>query len=201
MTITEYHNALDLGKRRSDCSGTCINNLIALIAIQSKLNVAGDIAECGSYKCGATIAMAAAADYYKTDKKVFAFDLWGGLPYGAGMGFENFADSNFEEISKTVLPFRITLIRGKHEDTVPQFKARPISLLFMDSDFYSSHIVCLTHFWPMIPLGGSVAFHDWHFPDVQKAIKEVIPADEHERHELPSNMGMIKRTKLGSSTS
>jgi hypothetical protein len=165
--------AIALGKSRSDCEPKNIDTLVRIV--NETETIPGDIVECGSYRCGATIAMAAA----NPDKWVFAFDVFGGLPYGESQaGFDNFAKNNINEILEAIRPFEnIILIRGRHEETVPDCKLKSISLLFMDSDFYESHAVCLSHFWPLLSSGGVIVFHDWSFPGVQKAVAEFIPAD------------------------
>lgn len=198
MTSKEFLEAVALGKSRSDCSSECINLLVERIKRHAESELPGDIVECGSYRCGATIVMAAAAEYYGTRKRVSAFDTWGGLPYGSEQkGFENFADADFDEIVKVTTPFNIALIRGKHETTVPhaadlfKYLQRTVALLFMDSDFYDSHLVCLRSFWPLIPAHGCVMFHDWTFQGVQQAIKDAVDEKEYDRYDLPHNMGMI----------
>jgi hypothetical protein len=198
MTLNEFQEAILLGKSRSDCSSGCIDLLVEVVATHKRAGIAGDIAECGSYRCGATIAMAAAVDYHEAGKRVFAFDTWCGLPYGPEQqGFENFADVNFTEVCDAVERFEIDLIRGRHEDTVPPFAAysktigRKFSLLFMDSDFYDSHLTCLRSFWPLITRRGGVVFHDWTFQGVQQAIEDAVDEKEYNRYDLPNNMGMI----------
>lgn len=134
-------------------------------------------------------------------KWVRAFDLFGGLPYGEGKGFENFADTDWEEIQEATAPYKnLQLIRGLHEVTIPEFaqQHRPLSLIFMDSDHYSSHQVALSHLGPLLSPGGVIVFHDWTFDGVQQAIKEVISPDQYNfcggREWL--NMG-VARKKFG----
>lgn len=168
-----FDDAIALAKSRSDCEPKNIDTLVRVA--RETAHLPGNIAECGSYRCGATIAMSVADPL----KSVYAFDLFGGLPYGQ-VGFENFADSNFEEIEQVTKPFSIILVRGKHEETVPEF-AEPIfkwSMIFMDSDHYESHKVCLTTLWPNLCSGGYVVFHDPSFEGVRKAIMELIPPSE-----------------------
>jgi len=185
--------AIALAKSRSDCHPANIDTLVQLV--NELHEVPGCIVECGSYKCGATIAMAAS----DPSKTVYAFDLFGGLPYGDGIGFENFGKNDFNEVKTITAPFKnIVLVRGLHEETVPKFLSRPVSLLFMDSDFYSSHQVALSRFWPILSPTGVVMFHDWTFPEVQRAIREIIPVSEQsERGQLADSptMGMIRKCK------
>jgi len=186
----KFEDAIALAKSRSDCAPENIDSLVQIV--NELADICGSIAECGSYRCGATIAIASV-----TSKQVFAFDLFGGLPYGEGAGFENFGNVDFEEIKSTVAPFpNLFLIKGRHEKTIPCFSPRPLSLIFMDSDFYWSHWTCLSYFWPMLSSEGKIVFHDWSFEGVQKAIKEVIPPDQIlESGIVPSspNMGYITK--------
>lgn len=161
-----FKEALALGKSRSDCDPENLDSLVYLIRELQDQGVPGDIAECGCYRCGATIAMAAAAPH----RKVWAFDMFGGLPY-PGRGFENFGDVAIEEIKKAVAPFpNIWLVRGRHEATIPGVRLA-LSLIFLDSDFYESHLVCLRSLWPLLAPGGIVVFHDPEFEEVKSALR------------------------------
>lgn len=188
-----FEDAIALAKSRSDCHPDNIDSLVQIV--NELAEVPGDIVECGSYRCGATIAMAAA----NPNKYVCAFDVFGGLPYGgAQAGFDNFADNDFDEIRDAILEFEnIFLIRGRHEEKVPASDITSVSLLFMDSDFYESHKVCLSHFWPLLSSGGKVVFHDPSFAGVKQAVTETIPVYQTlESGRLPApseNMGYITK--------
>lgn len=179
LSIEKFELSVALGKSRSDCGPENIDTLVRII--RELVNVPGDIAEFGSYRGGSTIAMAAAALYYPSDpiKHVYAFDVFGGLPYGEEAPFQNFAGTDFDEIKSVYALYpNITAIRGAHEVTVPILEYRPLSLIFMDSDFESSHKVCLNKLWPWLSPGGCVLFHDWAFEGVQRAIDEFFTAEK-----------------------
>jgi Macrocin-O-methyltransferase (TylF) len=150
--------------------------------------VPGDIVEIGSWKCGTSGVMAAR----RPEKQVYAFDLFGGMPYGMTDGpFEYFAHTDWEEIQRTASHFpNLHLVRGPHEETVPKFEHRPLSLIFMDSDFYSSHKVSLTHLCPMLVQGGFIMFHDWFFREVQQAACECMKESEWGMFEAEQMHGM-----------
>lgn len=177
--------AIKFGKSRSDCDSGCIDLLLRFVT--DRANLEGCIVELGAYKCGATIAMAGV-----TNKTIYSHDTFGGLPYENQGGFENFGNTDYEEIAAVTSAFlNIRLIRGKHEVTVPEFPAQPVSLIFMDSDFYSSHQIGLATLWPMLVPGGAVVFHDWTFHGVQQAIAEEIPATE------TSFLGRLQDSNMG----
>lgn len=177
------------GKSRADCSSEQIDDLLSIC--EETRNVPGCIVEVGSWKCGTTICMAAD----DPSREVFALDLFGGLPYPDQKEFLNFGDTDFEEISEAVSAYpNIHLVRGLHEYTVPMFAThrKPIALLFMDSDFYSSHLVSLANFWPLLSIGGIAVFHDFSFEGVRKAIEDVIPKEQYAWRQL-GWMGALKK--------
>jgi O-methyltransferase len=178
------------GKSRADCSPEQIDDLLGIC--EEVRNVPGIIAEVGSWKCGTAICMAAD----EPTREIYAFDLFGGLPYGESQSdFQNFGGTELDEILEAISGYpNICAVIGRHEETIPLFATRkkPIALLFMDSDFYSSHVVALTHFWPLISPGGIALFHDFTFDGVQQAIKEVIPKQEYEWARI-GWMGALKK--------
>jgi Macrocin-O-methyltransferase (TylF) len=182
---------IEFGKGRSDCSREQLDLLLTFVS--AIRHISGDIVEVGSWKCGASIAMAATCH----EKYVFAFDLFGGLPYGEGKGFENFASADWDEIVQATKPFRnLHLMRGQHEITVPAFASfgKPISLIFLDSDHYLSHHVTLLSLCPLLSKGGLIVFHDWTFPEVQKAVTEICKPEEYQTlHGNLLNMGALRK--------
>lgn len=186
-----YEDAITLAKYRSDCDAACIDALIGFV--RDTRDVEGDIVEAGSYKCGATIAIAATSP----EKTVYAFDVFGGLPYGEDQrGFENFATNDYKEVLDAIHPFpNIMTIVGTHEETIPVFAnwREPLSLIFLDSDFYSSHKVVLEKLYPLLSSGGRIVFHDWYFDGVQQAVREVL-GNAPNHYEVPNTkMGVIHK--------
>src|ERR1700677_2487093 len=183
---------IEVGKARSDCSGAQLDLLLGFV--EDTRAIPGDIVEIGSWKCGASIMMASASP----EKTVYAFDLFGGLPYGEGKGFENFAHTDWGEIVEATKPFRnLKLVRGRHEDIIHGFASafgHKLSLIFLDSDFYSSHAVALANFGPKLSPGGLIVFHDWSFPEVQKAVNEFCKPEEYQMlHGNLLNMGALRK--------
>ena len=163
MTEQEFQAEIKLGKSRSACAAEHIDGLIEIV--KSIKDVPGYIVEVGSYRGGATIALAAASAYYCNPvKSVLGLDTFTGFPQPSQFDahkFGEFGNANFQEVKEATshLP-NIQLIQGMHEETIPKLDHRPISLLFLDSDLYQSHLISLQHFWPNISKGGFVVFHD-----------------------------------------
>lgn len=181
-----FGQAIELAKKRSDCGSANVDAIVQIV--QATKDVPGDIVEAGCYQCGMTIAFAASAIEYdnKTGtydghvwlappRLVYAFSMFGEDPY-ENNPYHNFEEVSFDEIKEACSPFsNIKFVKGKHEDTVPKMEEpKQISILYMDSDFYSSHVVCLRTFLPRMSPGGYILFHDWAFTEVQQAIKEEL---------------------------
>lgn len=159
---------------RSDMSEPQLDLVMEMLAAVE--HVPGVIVEIGSWKCGTSGVIAS-----MTQKNVYAFDLFGGLPYGSGTLFDHFGEVEFERIKENVKCFpHLHLVRGRHEETVPKWAEgkSPISLLIMDSDHYSSHVVSMKHLWPLLSQDGVIIFHDWHFVEVQQAVQETLNVDD-----------------------
>lgn len=181
-----YLDDIEFAKSRADSFPAQVDYLVSLV--KQVKDVPGDIVEVGSWKCGCSIAMAS-----QTYKKVYAFDLFGGLPYGPGFGFEKFGDTSIIEIVAATRPYEnLHLVRGLHELTIPKHPKNPIAMIFLDSDHYSSHRVTLDNFVPLLSTGSIIAFHDWSFPAVQQAIKEIITPDKFVEFEDVQGMRAIR---------
>jgi O-methyltransferase len=142
--------------------------------------VVGDIVECGAYRCGSTIALAASCP----EKVVYSFDTFCGMPEVGPFDEHKAGDfpTTFEEVVANTAPYpNIILIKGKFADTVPNFESCGISLLFLDCDLYDSYKLCLDHFWPILAPGGMVVLEDYKAldcPGARKACDEFFQPEE-----------------------
>jgi cephalosporin hydroxylase len=180
---------VEYGRSRADTAPAQLDLLLEFV--RETEEIPGDIVEVGSWKCGCSIAMAAS-----TRRKVYAFDTFGGLPYGNGHGFENFSGTSYYEIRTATAPYiNLQLVRGMHELTIPKHPKSPISLIYLDSDHYSSHHVTLKTLAPLVSPGGMIVFHDWTFPEVQKAVHAALDLGEFEQwnRENMLDMGALRR--------
>ena len=72
-------------------------------------------------------------------------------------------------------PEKIILVKGRVEDTIPKTVPSRISLLRLDTDFYSSTKWELIHLYPLVSLGGVVLIDDYgHWAGCKEAVDEYI---------------------------
>lgn len=170
-------------ERRAILPDDAIADIVRVI--EELRDVPGDIAECGAYRCGTTIVLAKHA----APKRVYAFDVFGGSPYNDG-SFGGFENADITEIFEFIKDFKnITLVQGKHEQTIPEHAPPTLSLLIIDSDHYASAIHCLTHLVPRISPGGVVLIDDKNFDGISRAVSEQFP--DRQMIDLPSGLGRI----------
>lgn len=147
-------------------------------------NLEGDLAECGVYEAGGTIMMAEVLKQKKSNKHIFAFDSFTGMPeptefdkmhnghihYIKGI----LQDTSLKLVQAKARHFKvensITFVKGFFQDTLPVTIAADskFSLVVIDPDQYLGTKCCLEFFYSKIVTGGIIIIDDYLIPDVSK---------------------------------
>jgi len=161
-------------------------------------NIPGAFVECGVWKGGSS--MAAALTYLELgvrDIDLFLFDTFAGMP---APGEEDFhaasgksaqdllskstklsevrAYAPIEEVRRNLEstgypPDHIHLVEGMVEKTIPHHAPEEISILRLDTDWYSSTKHELTHLFPRLSRNGVLIVDDYgHWAGAKKAVDE-----------------------------
>lgn len=179
-----------------------VNNTYALA--KEMLPLEGCFVECGVGAGSQIMAMQLAVQ--GTDKKIYAFDSFEGIPMageydtsqpGIGeikhnqfaplkerlvsSGITCHSDKNvIENFERFGIPLtNILFIKGWFQDTLPIFPTGVISLLRLDGDLYESTMVCLEHLYPLLVEGGVVILDDHALDGAKKAVHDYF------KNELP----------------
>jgi O-methyltransferase len=140
-------------------------------------DISGDFVETGIWRGGACIMMAAVlAGYGETERKVWGFDSFQGLPppneveFPGDRGdqlyrFPQLAVS-LEEVTENFRRVglwndQVRLIKGWFKDTVPTAAVEKIAVLRLDGDLYESTIQVLEGFYPKLSPGGFCIIDDF----------------------------------------
>ena len=164
MNESQFNLAITNARKRA-LINSGVENLIQ--HCQQFMAVPGDVVECGSFRGGSAMILAACADYYYPSprKTVFAFDTFSGYPRVSPQDertLDEFTNVSFVEVQEATKEIsNLVLIQGDFLDTFPKFKARPLSVVSIDCDLYESHLLSLKHFWPMISPGGACLLMDY----------------------------------------
>jgi hypothetical protein len=184
---------------------TSQERLVSLIrAVDHLVNnkIEGDFVECGVWKGGSMMVAATRLLQLKDqDRKLFLFDTFEGmsepdendisavdnrkaielLEESDKMKGDNvWCYSSLEEVQSnlksTGYPFeKVTFIKGKVEDTLPEPSIKKIALLRLDTDWYESTRHELETLYDLLVPGGVLILDDYgHWEGCKKAVDEFI---------------------------
>jgi hypothetical protein len=138
------------------------------------LNVKGDIIECGSSRCGASIIMAKYLQAKGVNKKILACDSFEGFDrvelkreQKAGLTTattSSFTSTSYQYVQKKIaaLGFQnvVIPIKGYFQDTLPNVSS-PFCLALIDCDLKDSLVYSAETIWPNLSNGGCILFDDY----------------------------------------
>ncbi len=182
---------------------TSQERLFALInAVEYVVNndIAGDIVECGVWKGGSMMAVMDTLNRLGKERDLWLYDTFTGMTYPEefdvdyrGQSARNlmavsdrnedrsvWCFSSLDDVKKNlqIIPYpenKIKLIKGKVEETIPENMPDKISLLRLDTDFYSSTKHELEHLFPKLSNHGILIIDDYgHWQGAKKAVDEYV---------------------------
>jgi O-methyltransferase len=165
-------------------------------------NVEGDFVECGIFRGGNIIIMSQFLDNFKLKKNIYAYDTFEGMPLPGNEDLDlrgnnsivkflelknnqnegskwcycdiNVVKNNIKKFNEEYLK-KINFVKGKVEETLLDARNLPkkISLLRLDTDFYSSTKTELNILYPLLQKKGVLIIDDYgHFKGAKKAVDE-----------------------------
>ncbi|HEV2486426.1 MAG TPA: TylF/MycF/NovP-related O-methyltransferase [Terracidiphilus sp.] len=139
------------------------------ILLRQALNLSGDIWECGVYRGGTAAMMAAVLrDSAQSDKKLFLFDTFQGMPETDSQKDlhrkGDFGDTSVQAVRDYVGGEICILREGLIPYTFKGLESARIAFAHVDLDIYRSILDCLSFVWPRLTVGGFIVFDDYGFP-------------------------------------
>ncbi len=163
-------------------------------------NLDGDFVECGVWRGGNILLFKLLNDFYNLNKNIFAYDTFEGMTTPQKMDITSsgvtaeilmknikkkdekhniHCFSEIEQVKKNILKYSnlndIHFIKGPVEKTLFFEKNLPnkISILRLDTDFYSSTKIELERLFPRVVSGGVLIIDDYGFwKGARKAVDE-----------------------------
>jgi hypothetical protein len=169
------------------CSSARLRGLYRAAHHIEENRIPGDVVECGSARGGSAALMGLALQKLKSDRTVWVFDTFEGIPapttddpdYEIASLYTGAFRGEIEEVKGTFQRLGILdkfrFVQGKFEDTLPQTKLGPIALLHIDGDWYSSVKACLDNLYDHVSPGGIIQLDDYGFwRGAEKATNEFL---------------------------
>jgi len=184
-------------------TGGGIDELLTLMA--TVLDIEGEIIECGSSRCGASIIMAKYLRTRQANKKILACDSFEGFDQvelkreqRAGLTTatsNSFTSTSYHYVQKKIaaLGFQdtITPIKGYFQDTLPNISG-PFCLALIDCDLRDSLVYSAETIWPNLSSRGCMVFDDYLDPEFRGAKEGVDIFVQGHQAEI-SEHGLINR--------
>lgn len=148
--------------------------------LRQALHVLGNIWECGVYRGGTAAMFAAMLNEAASDKRLFLFDTFGGMPetnpdkdlHRQG----DFADTSLDAVRAYVgQPERCVFRQGWIPETFRGLETERIAFAHIDVDIHQSVLDCLSFIWPRLSPGGFIVLDDYGFyscPGARAAVDE-----------------------------
>lgn len=168
-------------------------------------NIKGDFVECGVWRGGNLALMRKFCNYHKLEISIFGYDTFEGMPDATQEDIDlngNLASEAMKRVKKNeklqnihayagidqvkrnlekLEAFNgVKLIKGMVENTLAKKQNLPnkISILRLDTDFYSSTKTELEILFPRLVKGGVLIIDDYgHFKGAQQAVDEYFKGE------------------------
>jgi O-methyltransferase len=164
------------------------------VLVRSLSNVAGDIAEIGTFKGGSTKLIATAAP----QKHIYGFDSFEGLPeVDTQVDATRFTTgqyaTSYEQVRAYLSEFpNVSLYQGFFPGTSGSIKDKIFSFVHLDVDLYQSTKESLEFFYTRMQKGGVILSHDYSTAKgVHQAFDEFFADKPESVIELMSSQCMV----------
>ncbi|MBN1481607.1 hypothetical protein EH223_04520 [candidate division KSB1 bacterium] len=175
------------------------------------LPMEGNIIECGSSRCGASIIMGNHLRSKHIPKKIYACDSFEGFnpdelekEKAAGLTKatkNSFTSTSYEYVKSKIkrlgLADTVIPVKGFFQDTLPGIKSK-FCFALIDCDLRDSILYCAETLWPDLDKGARILFHDYteeEFQGARLAIDHFVDTynKEIDEHGLLKNLYMVKK--------
>ena len=187
VSPTEFADLFRRVRSYTMCSGARLHGLYRAVHHIESNKIPGDVVECGVARGGSAALMALALKNLGSDKTVWLFDTFEGIPaattddpdYEIASLYTGAFRGELEELRGTFKKLGILdkfqFVQGRFEETLPQAKVGPIALLHIDGDWYSSVKACLDNLYDRVSPGGIIQLDDYGFwQGAEKATDEFL---------------------------
>jgi hypothetical protein len=174
--------------------------------LDQALKLPGDVIECGVFQGATSILMARLMDLRQSDKKLWLFDSFEGLPepdrrVDASPRFQKGGWSAGRAEVEALLATHNVLQRcviheGWFSETLPKLAGdQRFCFAYIDADLYSSTVDCLKQLWSRLGTGSVAVFDDYHHPSggVRKAVDDWLVGTGEILHVGPASQSFVIR--------
>ncbi|MFN8413202.1 MAG: TylF/MycF/NovP-related O-methyltransferase [Anaerolineales bacterium] len=141
---------------------------LAISFLKATQHVDGDIAEFGVYKGHTAILINQVREKWQSEKKIYLFDSFEGLPNEIGADDDfyagQFSDTSAERVKQVVGGGdQVQVVKGFFSQTLHTLPELRFSFTHIDCDLEAAALECLEYVYPRLSYGGVIVFDDYGF--------------------------------------
>lgn len=150
-----------------------------VMAVRRTSKISGDIAEVGTYEGGSSKLIAETRGT-GSNKHIYLFDTFEGLPELQDIDRSNFSDKQYQASYEKVKAYLsaypgISIFKGIFPASGTAITNKRFSFVHLDVDLYEATKESLEFFYPRMERGGVIISHDYlTAPGVRKAVDEFM---------------------------
>ena len=203
MIKTAFKNFLKQSRRLTDMDEARLLEIHKAVVDVLKQKIPGDLAELGVNKGGSALMIANTLRFYGSNKKLFLFDSFQGMPdphpKDAGVFKKgDYSRTSLEVVHKNLAGSydNIELVPGFVEDTIPlQPEGRQFSFVHIDLDLYVGTKIAIEYFYPCMSPGGIILDDDAVVLDgARKAFRDYFKDNASVMRRLPTKQVVIVKS-------
>lgn len=167
--VDQYYQGF--GDTGGKCSLDKARSKQVIHALARTLHLPGDVAECGVWKGGTAWLIAKFLELNKSEKSLYLFDTFSGMPVSGENDTHpigDFNDTSYNEVYAYLECFNYTsIIPGVFPESFDEVEfddEERFSFVHADMDQEQSTKAIIDCFWPRMIKGGIIAFDDYHNP-------------------------------------
>lgn len=169
------------------CSVARLRGLYRALRYVVRQDIAGDVVECGCARGGSAALMALALRQLGSQRKLWLFDTFEGLPAPSSQDpdfeladlFTGTCVGSLAQVrglfDRLHVADDVTFVKGLFQETLPLTPVRQIGVLHIDGDWYESVKVCLESLYDKVVPGGVIQLDDYgYWQGARKAVDEFL---------------------------
>ena len=187
VSPSEFSSLYRRVRAHTMCSNARLRGLYRALRYVVGRDITGDVVECGSARGGSAALMALTLRRLKSQRKLWLFDTFEGLPAPTSQDpdfeladlFTGTCVGTLDEVrglfEKLNIAENVEFVKGLFQETLPVTPVSRIAVLHIDGDWYESVKVCLDVLYDKVVPGGMVQLDDYgYWQGARKAVDEFL---------------------------
>ena len=187
VSPSEFSSLYRQVRTHTMCGNARLRGLHRALRYVVSRDIPGDVVECGAARGGSAALMALTLRQLKSQRKIWVFDTFEGLPAPTPQDpdfeladlFTGTCVGTLDEVrglfKRLGVADNVAFVKGLFQETLPVTPVSTIAVLHIDGDWYESVKTCLECFYDKVVPGGVIQLDDYgYWEGARKAVREFL---------------------------